>query len=35
LRRSGMKRASEFSWARAADETQVVYDEVYRERLRK
>ncbi len=34
MRSAGLKRAATFSWAKAADETQVVYDEVYRERLR-
>lgn len=29
FRRAGLERAAEFSWARAADETQAIYDEVF------
>ena len=34
MRISGIEQAQRFSWARAANETQVVYDEVYNAKLR-
>lgn len=34
MRISGIEQAQRFSWARAANETQVVYDEVYEAKLR-
>jgi glycosyltransferase involved in cell wall biosynthesis len=34
MRAAGIEQASRFSWVRAANETQVVYDEVYQAKLR-